>query len=227
MGQVKKIRSFDAAFFIGRQFSSLIDALNFECVPCIVSDTAAPSGYPLTISYQRKKAIKDCADYLAGCGYRRLGLIMNEKRTSNGDWKMAYFQECAETRGVTIKNDKIYCVSENEEDAVKRLLERLPRSKENLPDAFFCEAMTAPLAFLRAAHERGWTVGRDIGLMGYAGETALRNTIPSVTYLRIPYTEMGSEACRLLREKILRKHNDIVHHEIPARIVEGESTRKI
>jgi DNA-binding LacI/PurR family transcriptional regulator len=74
------------------------------------------------------------------------------------------------------------------------------------------------MALLRVAHERQWRVGKDIDLMGYAGETALRNAIPQIAYLKIPYTEIGREACRLLYEKVTRRHNEIIHLEIPAHI---------
>ncbi|OGV56605.1 MAG: hypothetical protein A2017_15750 [Lentisphaerae bacterium GWF2_44_16] len=227
MGQIKKVRNFDAVFFINEQHPALLNAIANEKIPYIVTDFRTAYSHPMTISYKRKKALEDSADYLVNCGYKTVGLLMNDKRDQANNWKMSYFQECLEKRNVKTDCKSIYHIPENEEKALGELLQMLPRSANKLPEVFFCEAMTAPLAFLRAAHERKWTVGKDIDIMGYAGETALRNTIPSITYLKIPYVEMGREACRLLYEKVTKKHNEIIHHEVPAQIIEGNSTRKI
>ena len=226
MGQLKKIRSFDAVFFINNQFSYLMNAMTSENIPYLVIEVNGSYSHPMTISYQRKKAIKDCADYLADCGYRSVGILMNEKRDQANNWKMSYFQECLRTRGVKTDDKSTYRLPDNEDKALEQLLQLLPRSTGKLPEVFFCETMTSPLAFLKAAHEKNWQVGKDIDLMGYAGETALRNTIPQMTYLKIPYVEMGREACRLLYGKVTEKHNEIIYHEVPAHIIEGKSTRK-
>lgn len=226
MGQLKKIRSFDAIFFISGQHSALMEAMAAENMPYLITDVSGNYSHPITISYQRKKAIKDCADYLADCGYKSIGLLMNEVRDSASNWKMSYLQECLKARGLDIPDSAQYYFPENEEKALVKLREMLS-TLDKLPEVFFCESMTSPLAFLKLAHERQWEVGKDIDIMGYAGETALRNTIPSITYLKIPYAEMGREACRLLYEKVTKKHNEIIHHELPAPIIAGNSTRKI
>lgn len=227
MGQIKKIRNFDAVFFISNQLSALIDALIAENIPYLITDLSTTHSHPLTISYQRKRAIEDCADHLAACGYKSIGLLMNEKRDQANNWKISYLQECLMKRGVKTDVKSTYHLPENEDKALEQLLHVLSRSRNKLPDVFFCESMTSPLALLRAAHERQWQVGKDIDLMGYAGETALRNTIPSITYLKIPYVEIGREACRLLYEKVTKKHNEVIHHEVPAHIIEGKSTKKM
>ncbi len=219
MGQMKKIRGFDAVFFINTQFSSLMDAMASENIPYIVTDISGSYSHPMTISYQRRKAVKDCADYLADCGYKSIGLLMNESRSMDIDWKMSYFQECLRERGITVKNESIYHIPDEEEKASRQLAAKLPLSAKKLPEVFFCETMTSPMALLRVAHERQWRVGKDIDLLGYAGETALRNTVPQIAYLKIPYAEIGREACRLLYEKVTKKHNEIIHLEIPAHIM--------
>ncbi|NCC45176.1 MAG: GntR family transcriptional regulator, partial [Clostridia bacterium] len=227
IGQMRKIRSFDAVFFISKQYPALMEAMDAEDIPYIVCDTSGSYSHSMTISYRMKQAVRDCADYLISCGYKSIGLLMSETRCQSGDLKISYFRERMSEKSLSIDEKSIYRISDNEEKAFEQLLQMLPRSSDKLPEVFFCETMTAPLSFLRAAHARHWQIGKDIDIMGYAGETAMRNTVPQITYLKIPYVEIGRESCRLLHEKVTKKHNEIIHHEVPAHIVEGNSTRKM
>ena len=221
VNQLQKVRKFDGAIFVGQQMEPLMAALAAEGMPYVLIGTEVQEARGMTVSYRRERAVLDCADYLADRGFAIVGILMHKHAPPAGDWKMPRFRGRLKDRGVKVDADSVYYLEDNENAALNALLALLPTSAAKLPDAFFCESMTSPLALLRAANVRKWRVGEEFHILGYAGESALRNAVPTIPYLRIPYFEMGQEACRILSERIRGKHGGIVKVELPARIVEN------
>ncbi len=72
--------------------------------------------------------------------------------------------------------------------------------------------------------DRGLRAGTNIAVISHGSRMAFNGMIPSLTYLRIPYFEMGKEACRILDRKIKGLPLEKNYSFMDAEIVEGEST---
>jgi LacI family transcriptional regulator len=65
------------------------------------------------------------------------------------------------------------------------------------PSGLFCTNDLQALGALRALHERGLVVGRDVLLVGYDDQPFAPFTVPSLTSVRQPTAELGARAVRL------------------------------
>ncbi|MBN2677323.1 MAG: LacI family DNA-binding transcriptional regulator [Anaerolineaceae bacterium] len=75
--------------------------------------------------------------------------------------------------------------------AAKELLDITPR-----PDAILCIDDETAFGALHAAHEKGLSIGSEIGIVGFDGTLESQHTEPPLTTLDIPLYNM---ACRLVR----------------------------
>jgi DNA-binding LacI/PurR family transcriptional regulator len=159
------------------------------------------------------------SSYLWNCGCRRITLLPGSANSPSLPEK----RQAAEK--IFGRDVEVLALEPDEEQAYKKLNSLLPEDKALLPDAFFCTTQVTSFALLRLANERNWVVPDDFMIMGYSNDMKMRPTIPMLTYVRIPYYEMGKTACRLLADKIL---NDIQIPEetiIPAELIIGETTK--
>jgi DNA-binding LacI/PurR family transcriptional regulator len=77
------------------------------------------------------------------------------------------------------------------------------------------------------ANERNWVIPDDFMIMGYANDMKVRPTTPILTYVRIPYYEMGKAGCELLADKILNNIEIPKTTVISAELIIGKSTKKL
>jgi DNA-binding LacI/PurR family transcriptional regulator len=216
--QVRGISDFDGAVFFGHQLADLRSELRKHGIPCVTICDGDKRIAGTTVEYNRNEIVAESANHIADAGVQSVGMFASEAGKS-----LVKENICAsifEERGVEFQSKWILKIENDEEKAYRIMKKLLPEDAAELPDLFYAVSQVYSFAFLRLAVERGWRVPEDVGIFGYANNTDLRPTTPMLSHVRVPYFEMGREACRVLTEGL---RGEFI---VPARIVEGETVMR-
>ncbi len=82
----------------------------------------------------------------------------------------------------------------------------------------------AAIAVLRTAHEIGLSAPRDFSLICFNNEPMVRLTVPSLTAVDVPASQMGYTAARLLLDQMAEGEADAEHVVLDESLVVREST---
>lgn len=209
-------RDFDGAVFLGSQLNNLKQELMRLELPCVI---VGEEGLLPCIMYNRSSICEKVNRYLWDRGCRSIKLLSCMKNSQSLPEKLEM------TEKVFGKKIEVLVLETDEEKAYEKLKSLLPEDKTLLPDAFFCITQVASFVLLRLANERGWAIPDDFMVMGYSNDMKIRPTTPMLTYVKIPYYEMGITACRLLAAKILNNIEIPERTIIPAELIVGKTTK--
>lgn len=141
---------------------------------------------------------RQAATHLCGLGYERIGLLGAPVSTTAGTDRLTGFMEGLTECGLPLhpglRVDGDFSEASGYQ-AMRRLIEQRP-------DAVFVASDTMAVGALRALHEAGIRVPRDIALVGFDGLPASESSIPALTTIRQPVTETGVRAVRVLNDLI-------------------------
>jgi DNA-binding LacI/PurR family transcriptional regulator len=184
------------------------------------------SGPPVHyVTYDRRAICQEAAAYLLSKGYRTCGILYNSPKSRNTVLKMEGFTSCTEHGQLSLlpqwiidlPNDNV-CTAISE-----ALAEKLPQNPSTLPDVFLTTTPVYSLELRKLAEIRGWHIPRDIAILGYGNDDNESFSSLPMTYIRIPYAEIGQEAVRLL-DLAVRQRQKISASILPARLVIGQTT---
>ncbi len=92
------------------------------------------------------------------------------------------------------------------------------------PDAIVCINDETAFGVLHAAHDKGYDVGKNLGVTGFNGVQASSHTEPPLTTLDIPVIEIACELVQMLAAEISGKLIENRHRVIDPRLLLREST---
>ncbi|MFA6714409.1 MAG: GntR family transcriptional regulator [Victivallales bacterium] len=188
-----------------------------NCVIMVPKNTI--SGFS-SVSYDREKGIKMVSDFIIERKYKSVGFLVSSSLAE----RAARIKMNLEVSGVKTAPEWIYqlgACSINEGYEILRL--SLDRDLNALPELLYCDQMIYPIPLLRLIYERGWELGKDIKVMSYTCRNAISNISSDLTYVRIPYFEMGLEACKLIRKLHDDNDGEIRHIKIQPELVRSIS----
>lgn len=138
-------------------------------------------------------------NHLAELGHRRIGHVAGPTETSTAMGRLEGFHSHMGELGLEHEDDSVESAEWYQIDpgykAAAVLLDRRP----DLTALVAANDLIA-LGAYRAIRDRGLEVGRDISVTGYNDMMLLDMIDPSLTSIRVPYRDMGSEAAEALLE---------------------------
>jgi DNA-binding LacI/PurR family transcriptional regulator len=143
--------------------------------------------------------VEQAVDHLAERGHRRIAYLGWPSNSGLGDdresgWRRAMSSHGFATRGLAVRG------SDDIGTGIKlagRLLDR-----KSPPTAFACVSDTLAMGAIRACRERGLTVGRDIGVVGFDDSVGARVVTPGLTSLAQPLDLAARHTVRLLLDLV-------------------------
>jgi LacI family transcriptional regulator, repressor for deo operon, udp, cdd, tsx, nupC, and nupG len=154
------------------------------------------------VSPDEEVAAELAVGHLASLGHRRIGMISGPKRFLPVQRKLAGWRRAMTTRlgldGAEL--DGLVALSlwfgvEDGAAAAGRLLDRQVTG-------FVCGSDLMALGAIRAARARGYSVPRDVSVVGYDDSPLIAFTDPPLTTVRQPVIPMASAAVRALLDEI-------------------------
>lgn len=193
---------FDGTFFMSPQLPELKQLLIDGDFPFISFTGTELLPGEKGITYNRKEICTLAAKTLLAAGCRRIAMLM--EGSVNAIWEVKYeaFREVLVGAGIPFSMSNVLQTTTNEEETYQILKAKYKRL--NNFDAFICTTQIHSMALLRLAREMGRKVPDDFFIMGY-GNTPEITRYPEggkISYIQLPYTEMGMVAGDMLIKKI-------------------------
>ncbi|MEW6047130.1 MAG: LacI family DNA-binding transcriptional regulator [Bacillota bacterium] len=170
---------------------------NVDGVPpvVVVDHRSQGSRFP-HIAVDNLKGAMEATRYLIQKGYRRIAFITGELSIQSAVDRLRGYRLALEEAGVGY--DPAFVVhgdflTPSGYRAVREWLEQ----RRTLPDVWFCSNDLMAFGVLHALHEAGLSVPGDTAVMGFDDIPMAQATLPPLTTVAQPMTEMGALAVRM------------------------------
>lgn len=137
--------------------------------------------------------------HMAELGHTRIGHLAGPQETSTGLNRLRGFKSHMEELGLKHGADVIAEAESFQVEPGYKAASTLLDTRPDLTGLVAANDLIA-LGAYAAIRDRGHEVGRDISITGYNDMMLLDMMQPSLTSIRVPYREMGSEAAAVLLE---------------------------
>jgi LacI family transcriptional regulator len=155
-------------------------------------------------------------------GFRKLAFIGGPEELVNHVHRLAWAKMAADKLGLELDPGNVVSsdlTSTGGYRATKGLLEA-----SNPPDAILCIDDETAFGVLHAAHEKGLSIGEEIGIAGFDGSPESLHTSPPLTTLDIPVYDVAHELASMVVKSLEGEILPEPHREIQTRLLVREST---
>ncbi len=165
-------------------------------------------------------------EHLYGLGHRKVASLTTEPGETTADDKSLYWEKGAKKLGMEVTTiiERVNPFEPADLKAYEVIRQKIKDGKINFT-GLFCVSVNTAIAAMRAFHEEGYRIGKDMSVCSFGDPILSRLTIPSITVVNMPdpakairaaigYTRKGKGKARMFR---------VMKHELQI----GESTGKI
>lgn len=151
-----------------------------------------------------ERAAYMAVEHLLALGHRRFAYVAESPAVTGVQARIRGFQQALEDHGLPSDAGRVWPESEpvspNAEFGYQATRDLL--ASGDRPTAICASSDMVALGVLRALHERGLDVPRDVSVVGHDGITHSAYTVPPLTTLQTPYEAWCRTALALLRHLI-------------------------
>lgn len=181
-----------------------------------------------TVSVDDAAESRKLTEYLIGLGHRKIAIMAEGSDTpSVVRLRLEGYLDALKDAGIEINQnliryvDKRIYTMQNGYDTAKALIE----SGEQFT-ALYCISDVLAIGALRAFADAGIRVPEDVSVAGFDGQELASYSVPRLTTIRQPMSDISKETMKLLFA-IIDDESRHKHIVFPGELVIGESTRKI
>ena len=142
------------------------------------------------------ESVESAVDYLINAGHKRIGTITGPLNTTVGIDRKKGYENSLQKHSLPIDKSLIVEGTFTEESGYSGMKKLLPAK----PDAIFAASDQMALGAMRAIYEVGLDIPKDISIIGFDDFPLVSPARPSLTTLRQPIGQFGSEALKVLIE---------------------------
>ncbi|HZS89295.1 MAG TPA: LacI family DNA-binding transcriptional regulator [Chloroflexota bacterium] len=205
-----------------RHHDPAIQALAAEGVPFVlVNRHTDPLLAPAVVPDDYNGAVA-AVEHLIALGHRRIAHIAGDDDISTGHKRRLGYIDALARHGLRADPDLVVTGSFREAggDEAMRALLALPRP----PTAVFAVNDLAAIGALRALHEAGLQVPRDMSLVGFNDLPMVAQTSPRLTTMHVPLRDMGVAAAERLLAVLAGRETGRTMVAMPVELVCRDST---
>ncbi len=177
----------------------------------------------LTVTVDDEQAGYDACRALLDLGHTRIGFIGVETNALSGVLREKGFMRAL--RDASLEPACIFRGTYDFKNGAAAMESFLAMPEP--PTAVFAVSDMLALSASRRAYELGYTVGRDISVMGFDNISISELTVPGLSTVEQPCVLMGEMVCGRLLDNISRKEKDRSRCTAPHRVILRESVRGI
>jgi LacI family transcriptional regulator len=170
-----------------------------------------------TVDTENRDGARQAVAHLIQLGHHRIGTITGPLQMEAAQARRDGYKQALLEAGIAIESALIVngdFTQESGYEAMCILLSQSPR-----PTAVFVASDTMAIGAMRAIHECGLSVPRDIALVGFDDLSPAVYATPPLTTVRQPVAELGATAVHMLIERIKRPDAPVAHVRLPAQLV--------
>ena len=187
-------------------------------IPTVATSIFANRGALPSIGYDNRALGRMAAEYLAGLGHRRIGLVHGP--VGDNDRTRLRIAGVLDRIEDAVTAEVPLTVSGGVE-ATRKLL-----AGERPPSAILCLSDVLALGVLFEAPRLGASIPQDLSVMGFDDLDWAASANPPLTTIALPVDEMGRQSANAIVER-LEHDKPIRGRRLDGLIVERESTRSI
>ncbi len=189
-------------------------------VPVVLASTISPAYHLPYVKVDDKQAAYDAVEYLIKKGHRKIGLISgSEDDHIAGLPRIEGYIAALEEYGIPVNKDLIVYGDFHFKSGItgcEVLFERDPEIT-----AFFATSDEMALGVISCAYHRGIKIPEDLSIIGFDDTEDAEMSIPPLTTIHQPVTDIGRIAAELLIRKSEFNESVIVPHRIIERKTVG------
>lgn len=196
-------RQVDALIYANMGFT-ILEAIPNTTAPIVLANCTAEAPGELSVRPDDAGGARAALDHLADLGHRRVAMLGGHHDPSlpfaiagniSGPIRWEAFRAAAKARGVEAR---LIGQGWNIDDGYAAAEALLDLPADNRPTAVFAACDRVALGALLAASRRGVDVPGELSIVGFDDQEALAEcTVPALTTIALPHTEMGEAAARL------------------------------
>ena len=154
------------------------------------------------VGYDHQLVALEGTEYLIGQGHRKIGYIGGSGESKRLMLSKRYQGYMLAMRCAGLEVDPNWVIDcEWDEEVCAAKIDKLCDSGD-LPTAFFVASDLMAIAAISALEDNGFSVPRDVAVVGMSDIEMARFTSPPLTTFRVPKEEIGLVAANLLIERI-------------------------
>lgn len=147
-----------------------------------------------------RKGMRDAVQHLIERGHRRIGYVSAPLDLNFASHRLEGYREILRENGLPYDEDLIVEGALTEEDGYRAAHHLLSDAPGTTAIALANDLMA--LGAMRAAHERGLTVGRDVAITGFDDIPLASHAHPPLTTVRQPIYDIGRQICHMIVQVI-------------------------
>ena len=183
----------------------------------MIEDIKAPS-----VRIDNKEGGMLATEHLIEQGYKRIAILAGPRNLSiSNDRKDGYIAALKKAK-IKFDPDLVVHCDFNQQYAYNATMNLL--SRRHRPDAIFTISDRMAIGAMLAIKEKGLTMPKDIGLVGFNNEPVTSLVTPSISSVEQPAFELGKTAAKLFIERMHNDQMDDVEIVLPTRLVIRESS---
>lgn len=208
MSQIDTINysgSLGAIIFATEMFD---DDLNFTRelqMPFLMLDNFFPYDEFDSVAINNEMGTYQAIRHLVDCGHTNIGYLKSSVNISSFSERSNGFHRAASACGITIAKENIYCIRNSEEGSYQDF-GKILRGAPQLPTAFVTDDDTLAIGVIRALSEVGYTVPKDVSIIGFNDRPVCQICSPPLSSVRVSTDSLVYEAVELLMRRI--HHSD-------------------
>ncbi len=196
----------------------VINNLRAAAMPFVVVGRPDDGWAEFSVDADNRGGARSAARHLAEQGYERIGLIAPPSNSTAGlDRRNGFLEGLAE---VGLEVDGRMREGDWSEESGRTAMESLLSER---PDAVFVGSDRMAVGVLRAIREAGLSCPADVAVVSFDGLIPPDQTVPRLTSVAQPVTEVGERAARLLNSVIDGSTTTPEHVVFPTELVVRES----
>ena len=226
----QKLESVDGFIAIGKFTDGQISKISDKSKNIVFVDSSPMEEQYDCVVIDFEKAVKSALDYLWDLGHRRIGYIggrehIGPDQVALGERRESVFRTHMIELGAFDDND--VHIGAFLAESGYRLMKQTITQSETLPTAYFVASDSIAIGALRAIHECGLKVPKDISIVGFNDIPTSKYTVPPLTTVRVHKEFMGETAVELLLERIVKKRDISKKIILPTTLQIRESVCKV
>ena len=226
----QRLESVDGFIAIGKFTDGQISKI-YERSPNIVFVDSSPREEEFdSVVIDFEKAVVGAIDHLWQLGHRNIGYIggreyIGPDQVALGERRESVFRQHMIDLGRF--DEKNVLIGAFLAESGYRLMKQAIQDLNPLPTAFFVASDSIAIGVLRAIHECGLRVPKDVSIIGFNDIPTSKYTVPPLTSIRVHKEFLGETAVELLLERIIKKRTIAKKVIVPTTLQIRDSICKI
>jgi LacI family transcriptional regulator len=190
----------------GHPSEMVLEALADDNVPVVVFDRRIHDGNLDCVALDNRIGIERAVDYLVTLGHTNIGHIAGLEGTRTATERLDAFRDAMNQNRLEVDEDWIWRGSYQFPAGIAVAETLLNTEPHDRPTAVLCANDAMAMGLMQRLQQGGWSVPRDLSVMGFDNITMADCVFPRLTTVDQPLDKLAFKAIELLTERIR-------HHE--------------